>query len=806
MTVYNIPAPTITAAGDRTVAVGWSTPEKACAYAKRAKGTSSSLTPEKYYSIKVGGASHAYMSGYDVQWEYTTQASDGAWIYGGTVAVPVQAASAVSINAPADALRIRARVKPRATTYKTWSYTSSKGSNGAYSYSWTSKVKPYYAAGVGYWGAHSFAKDTPSAPTVAAEGNEAGTKAYVTATATDADTAVLRIRTRKNGLVQSATSKAAGGRLTVTMETGGRYEFSARAETSAGVASAWSGWTDPVWAAVGAPGIESAKSIGAGTASVKCTSVSNAALYRVRYAKTKELIKAGLYAERTSTTRTVGLDGLDVGERYWLQARCENRGGAASSWSGYESVVTGTAPEYPTTYAPVYSTTVDQPLTVSWTHNSTDGSDQTDAEIRWWARGLESDDQTDGTIDGLGTANSYTFDFSGRDNVRLEFSVRTKGAYDAWSALSPRKLVKFYPVPGVSLDTPTRLETLPARLSCTVQPGIHTTKAISYVFRLVADSSYAFATASGEEVVNAGETIWTKTVKTASTSASVELKAGEVMLANGERYHAEVDVTLSNGIARTGQGPAIEVAFSYELPEPDAFTAEANDRAMVIRPVCRTAAQVDPATGEVLSWDDASVWLDVFRVDADGGVTLVAADVMNDSNVHDPHPTFNSQHYVIVATSKVNGTQSFADVYDEAVECGSVVIQWDESWSDGASMSGYKDDEYTGGILELPYNLKLGESYAPDRVLVEYDGRSHPVLYTGTQKGETSSVSFDVPVDETDMLDGLRRLAVYEGPCYVRTPTGLGYWAKADVTLSLSYANAAHSATIQLARVDSEEA
>ena len=87
-------------------------------------------------------------------------------------------------------------------------------------------------------------------------------------------------------------------------------------------------------------------------------------------------------------------------------------------------------------------------------------------------------------------------------------------------------------------------------------------------------------------------------------------------------------------------------------------------------------------------------------------------------------------------------------------------------------------------MLKLPYNIDVSDSHSPDVELVEYIGRSHPVSYYGTQVGESSSWSLDIPKSDKETLYAIRRLAKWMGNVYVREPSGSGYWAHLTVSFS----------------------
>ena len=147
----------------------------------------------------------------------------------------------------------------------------------------------------------------------------------------------------------------------------------------------------------------------------------------------------------------------------------------------------------------------------------------------------------------------------------------------------------------------------------------------------------------------------------------------------------------------------------------------------------------------------------------------------------DYHPSFNTCVYRIVATNTENGGIGYTDLVENYAE-SSVVIQLDEKWNDISKYSDSEEEVFEGSILELPANIKLSDRNSNDVTLAEYIGRSRPVSYYGTQRGENPSISCEFPKSDTDKLTLLRRLMAYQGDVYIREPSGLGYWANVTVS------------------------
>ena len=134
----------------------------------------------------------------------------------------------------------------------------------------------------------------------------------------------------------------------------------------------------------------------------------------------------------------------------------------------------------------------------------------------------------------------------------------------------------------------------------------------------------------------------------------------------------------------------------------------------------------------------------------------------------------------------------------------SVIIQWDETWSDLTVIDGNVTDDITwaGSMLKLPYNIDVSENNTIDVSLINYVGRSHPVSYYGTHLGVSATWNTDIPKSDKNTLYGLRRLAIYTGDVYVREPSGSGYWANISVSFSQKHRQMVIPVTLQIKRVE----
>ena len=108
-------------------------------------------------------------------------------------------------------------------------------------------------------------------------------------------------------------------------------------------------------------------------------------------------------------------------------------------------------------------------------------------------------------------------------------------------------------------------------------------------------------------------------------------------------------------------------------------------------------------------------------------------------------------------------------------------------------------------MLRIPYNIDVSDSNSPDVSFIKYIGRKRPVTYYGTQIGDTSTWNVEIPKDDRETLYTLRRLAIWMGDCYVREPSGSGYWANVKVSFSQKHCDVTIPVTLSITRVEKGE-
>jgi hypothetical protein len=157
-----------------------------------------------------------------------------------------------------------------------------------------------------------------------------------------------------------------------------------------------------------------------------------------------------------------------------------------------------------------------------------------------------------------------------------------------------------------------------------------------------------------------------------------------------------------------------------------------------------------------------------------------------------------------VAKTEATGAINYYDVPGYPVGEKAVIIQWNEDWTsfDAVGEDAMEQPAWSGSLLRLPYNIDVSDKYGPDVSLVKYIGRSHPVTYYGTHRGETSTWNVAIEKSDTETIYALRRLATWMGDVYVREPSGSGYWANVTVSFAQKHCELTVPVTLDITRVE----
>jgi len=537
--------------------------------------------------------------------------------------------------------------------------------------------------------------------------------------------------------------------------------------------------------------------------------VSNAETYDIEYTTKKEYFDS---SDQTTTVSDIKTNsyiktGLEIGKEYFFRVRAVNSNGH-SAWTAPKSIILGKNPSAPTTWSSTTKAIVGEPLLLYWVHNSEDGSKQVNAEIE-----LNVDGNVSVIVRGQGgggsvdedeseKTQSYEFITSGyTEGATLKWRVRTCGITGEFSEWSMQRVVDIYAKPSLSLNlfdlTGAQIETLtsfPIRVVGNAGPS--TQKPIGWHLSITADSAYETIDRIGNTItINRNGVVYSEYFDIYS-QLDIVLSANDMDLHNNIRYTVNCTVTMDSGLTAEANTSFI-VGWDETMYPPDAAISINNDNySAIISPYCRDL------DGNLVS----DVTLAVYRREFDGKFVEIARNLANTSRtfVTDPHPALDYARYRIVATSTTTGAVGYTDIMHPSFDATSVIIQWDEEWTDFETTDyGIAEDRpWSGSMLKLPYNIDTSEQNQPDVVLVEYIGRARPVSYYGTQLGGSATWNVDIDASDKETIYALRRLMNWMGDVYVREPSGTGYWANINVSFSRKHCDVVIPVTLNITRVE----
>lgn len=726
---------------------------------------------------------------YTVHWYY--DAGNGVWFDGGSSDVTLKNAT---YNMPSNSVKVKVTVKPVSKTYKS--------NNKDVSY-WTGT-----SVSATYLVSNSPPGDL-SAPTVTLD------KYTLKATIENIEDAkcekvqfeVYKGNTKFNTGIQTVVTARATHTCSVT--AGGNYRVRCRGINLVGstkVYGKWSPYSSELQAVPSTPenviaAIEADKSV---RISWKGSEVAES--YTVEYTTNKLYFDASSNVSSTQvTTEYAYITGLEEGQEWYFRVKATNNQGD-SGWSEIVYKIIGSKPEAPTTWSLTTTAVVGEDIILYWVHNTEDGSKQVQANIELIVNGeadiITVDTPQDADPNAEEKVYSYTLDLSEYpEGAQVLWRVRTRGISFEFSDWSIQRTIDIYAPPTAQLalgDGTGILEAFPFNISVTAGPAAQT--AITYHVSIIAEDTYFTTDNVGNEiVVNAGEEVYSKVFNEMSNRFSHDLMPEEITLENNQAYTVTVTVSMNSGLTADASD-MFTVSWEDRNYDPDAsITVDSDTLCAYIIPYC-----VDPDSVMV-----ENIVLSVFRREYDGTFTEIASGLENDgvTTVTDPHPSLDFARYRIVARDANTSVCSYSDLPGIPVGEPSIVIQWDEKWTqfDYAGEDALEVPPWTGSMLRLKYNVDVSEDYDPDTSLVKYIGRKNPVSYYGTQKGITGSWSTEIPKSDKETVYALRRLAQYAGDCYVREPGGQGYWANVTVSMNTKHVDLTIPVTFAIERVESDE-
>lgn len=632
--------------------------------------------------------------------------------------------------------------------------------------------------------------------------------------------------------------------------------------------SEWSSYSDNVGTQPSAvDSITELKGVSQTEVYIEWKAVTNAKQYEIEYTTAIKYFDSNS-SEVTSVTvdatkvNHAEITGMESGEEYFFRVRAINDDGE-SDWCDVKSIILGKAPIAPTTWSSTTTAVTGENVTLYWVHNSEDGSSQTWAELELTINGVTTTKTIENSTDEdeKDKTSYYTLDTSSyTSGSTIEWRVRTAGITKEYGDWSIMRTVSVYASPTLSLHVTDmdgndidNITEFPVYIKAV--PGPNTQTPIGYTVTISPTQSYSTTDDVGNfKMVNAGDLVYSKHYDI-STDLLLELLPHSVDLENNITYTVYCIVSMNSGLTKeaestfTVQWEDAEYDVDAEIAiDPDTLSA-------YVRPYCeyyppvyykvtqngdlyeRTSEVLDELEG--MSVEDAftetgdmvfsgttndgatilfcmctpengtlkeGITLSVYRREFDGTFTKIAEGIDHTLNtfVVDPHPALDYARYRVVAITDSTGAVSYADIPGYPVGESSVVLQWDEIWSnfDVTEEAELEAPPWSGSMVKLPYNIDISDTNKVDVELVSYAGRSNQVSYYGTQIGHTAVWNMEIPKSDKDTLYALRRLGRWLGDVYVREPSGSGYWASISLSYSQKHCELTIPITLNVTRVE----
>lgn len=517
------------------------------------------------------------------------------------------------------------------------------------------------------------------------------------------------------------------------------------------------------------------------------------------------------YSIENQRVTSWNITGLDLG-KWYFRLRLYKVDGDAVTYGTYSDIKDYTlysTPDTPLLQVVPSDVAPDGKVTCYWSFTAKEGDEQIQASI------CEATIDSNGTVH-YGSIVAYTNEeqFKTLDVRRLGWTadtthylaVKTTTAFgeklDNWSV--PKAVRVFAPITA-SIDS-TSLETITVvddatqgishrQLSLTAMPlqvsasGAGKDGTMTYIIERVGD--YSLDRPDEDTLMGFdGETIAIVQKKAVvindvpNFDVSINLKNLIGRLDDGAYYNLIAIAEDSNG--QTSRAPAISFAvhWNHQAVMPSAtIQVDNNELVTFITPIRPSSGY---ASGDTC---------DIYRLSIDKPVLIYEGAAFNTKYV-DPYPTLgeNGGHRIVYKTKYgdyITDDNEFAWI-DYTKDSGNVIDKF-------ATIIDFGDNR-----IVLPYDLSLSNKWAKDFIQTKYLGGSIEGDWNpAVEKTVTVNTKIAVKQD-SDLIEIMRRLAVYSGVCHVRTPDGSSFAANVDVNEDREERkiNMLASFTLNITRID----
>ena len=448
------------------------------------------------------------------------------------------------------------------------------------------------------------------------------------------------------------------------------------------------------------------------------------------------------------------IEGLEIGKTYYIKARLHDS--ENDIWSDYSEeveIVTTSAPLQPTLKTSSGAIALNGNVTLSWTYEPTDDSEQAYAEIVY----------NNNVIAHTDTAKQYTLgysDFAFGTSGSYDFKVRVKSASGSYSDYSDTVTVEVQD-PPTAVISQTSLTTVSGVSTLTEMPMTMTVTGagnggITTISIERAEDYYIERPDEAEIGGYRGETVYLISfIGEAQQTAEIgDLRA---YLDDGAKY--TLIATVKDGVGQTDTATLdFIVDWSHQAIKPEG-TVVIDGTIAKITPTAPTGT----ATGD---------YCDIYRLSKDKP-ELVIPNASFGTTYVDPYPAINGGYRLVFRTKNgdyITSANAFA-------------------WLDIESGFDYEKAiiEFAKDKVELYYNVDTNHNWSKDFIETKYLGGSVQGDWNPAVSRSATINSVTLNLSDEDTIEALRRLAVYSGICNVRTLDGSSFHANVDVTETNSH-------------------
>jgi len=398
---------------------------------------------------------------------------------------------------------------------------------------------------------------------------------------------------------------------------------------------------------------------------------------------------------------------------------------------------------------------------VTWTHNPTDGTAQTKAEV--WLRGNRSTEQGTWTKHEItGETNRLSLDMAASlySNGSLDVRVCTAGANEVLSEYAEEHYnVVSAPSGVVSIlgDDNYTVHAMPIPFSGIYNAGANGYKIVSSELRITKDGKLVYS--APIDIEN-------------GVNAYLEVSANDFIPENNTEYQYYEIIRSSTGYGTSTSNFARYFTTDFNEPQHALLDTKPDDETGYCTINVSYSSEGDPAE-----------YANIYRVVGDE-VVLVAEQVHDGTEIVDRYAPLNTPYqYKSVA---------FSDVGVAGIEFKDVIIETPRFFCYWGNNIAWARWNPTGS-----WSRK-----SSDARLVHYDGRKDPVLYKGSGLTKTNTVG--ATLFEREEIEAFKRMIDDGATCVYKSIDGEVFHAYAELSGNNKFKDPFRSGevSITLTRID----